>query len=311
MNISGFQPAFFQGAPSSFGLFSPSSMAVPTTSAFGASPLAQQSPGLGTSAFGASNMAGSGNVYDQMNQLMGFMGMFMMGIMGFIMQLFSMMSNTPGGMLGTTGAPGGSTGSSPGGSSAVGNNPGGNSRGNPGGNPGGNAVSSAGFNNPAAPSGPSFRSSAGNGNISSLGAAAGGNLADVASRTGGALGSSGWCLKGVATSLANYGVKIPALGSAYKAAAYFDAHPENFERINGVRPEDVKNLPPDYVVVYDRGHGSGAGYTHGHIFITAGKGRAYSDHAETISGPRPGQAFAVYKVKKETANNNAKNTQAA
>lgn len=304
MNVSGFQPAFFQGAPSAFQT-GPASMAVSTTSAFGASPMGQQS---GPGAFGASNMAGSGNVYDQMNQLMGFMGMFMMGIMGFMMQLFSMISNKSGGMLGTTGAPGGSTGSSPGGSTAVsGNNPGGNASGNPGvtggNNPGGNVATTG--NNPGG-NGPTFTSSAGNGNVAGLTAASGGNLADVASRTGGALNKRGWCLLGVQTSLRNYGVTLPAMGSAYKAAGYMDAHPETFQRVNGIRPEDVKKLPPDYVVVYDRGHGSGAGYTHGHIFITAGNGRAYSDHEETISGPRPGQSFAVYKVKK-----GGNNTQAA
>lgn len=122
-------------------------------------------------------------------------------------------------------------------------------------------------------------------------------LADIASRTGGALNSQGWCLKGVQTSLRNFGVTLPPMGSAYKAAAYMDGRPETFERVNVSRREDLRNLPPGHIVVYDRGHGSGAGFEHGHIYITAGNGVGYSDHRENIFLPRDGQKFSVFKVK--------------
>ncbi|MEN9407642.1 MAG: hypothetical protein RLZZ455_858 [Candidatus Parcubacteria bacterium] len=102
---------------------------------------------------------------------------------------------------------------------------------------------------------------------------------------------SGWCLAGVRYSLQLSDIMIEDLkgiGSAYKAEAVFDSHPELFEKLN-ISRKSIPSLPPGTILVYepnqDSDPGGGAydlvdGVHHGHISILRGR----NDQKEVLAG---------------------------
>ena len=104
---------------------------------------------------------------------------------------------------------------------------------------------------------------------------------------------NGWCLAGVRYSLQLTDIAIEGLkgiGSAYKAEAVLDDHPELFEKLN-ISRKSIPSLPPGSILVYepnqdsDPGGGSydqvpGNPEHHGHISIIRGR----NDQREVLVG---------------------------
>ncbi|MGE4203104.1 MAG: hypothetical protein AB7J86_20800 [Vulcanimicrobiota bacterium] len=115
--------------------------------------------------------------------------------------------------------------------------------------------------------------SAGNAPSVDLGSIQGGtpwgrSLASDAARN--ANGPGGWCYKWVANALGRHGVNVHG-ASAYMAADQLAGNPK-FREVR-VPANQLRNLPPGAVVVWNRG----AGHPHGHISIALGDGREASD----------------------------------
>lgn len=193
------------------------------------------------------------------------MGMLMMLMMFMMMMLMG--GGGSGGLANLLGGKNGNTGdsSSSGGSS----NPGGSS-GGPGSsdNSGGALVSGAGIQETPAMA-----------RLAAQGKSAAANR-----------NSHGMCLAGVQDALQSFGCKDQRLPSAYMKADQLAGDP-NFKEVK-VSANDLKNLPPGCIIVWNRsGDGSAFGQ-HGHIQITQGGGKATSDHFETISNL--GTSFRVF-----------------
>ncbi|MGE0490768.1 MAG: hypothetical protein AB7S38_16295, partial [Vulcanimicrobiota bacterium] len=94
------------------------------------------------------------------------------------------------------------------------------------------------------------------------------SLASDAARN--AIGPGGWCYKWVANALGRHGVNVHG-ASAYMAADQLAGNPK-FREVR-VPANQLRNLPPGAVVVWNRG----AGHPHGHISIALGDGREASD----------------------------------
>lgn len=86
-----------------------------------------------------------------------------------------------------------------------------------------------------------------------------------------ATGSGGWCLKYTGQALARAGVKVSG-ASAYMAGDQM-ARSDKFHEVQGLRANQLPELPPGAVVVWDRS----PGHPHGHISISLGDGREASD----------------------------------
>lgn len=84
-------------------------------------------------------------------------------------------------------------------------------------------------------------------------------------------GPGGWCLRWVSQDLARHGVNVGG-GSAYQAADQL-AQNSRFHEVRGVRNDQLRQLPPGSVVVWDRG----PGHEHGHISVALGNGMEASD----------------------------------
>lgn len=106
------------------------------------------------------------------------------------------------------------------------------------------------------------------------GNAFGQQVAKYAENTATAMGSKGWCYKGVANSLAKAGVNVHG-ASAYMAADQL-AQNGKFNEVT-VSKNDLKSLPAGAVVVWDKC----SGHPHGHISVALGDGREASDHVQT------------------------------
>lgn len=81
-------------------------------------------------------------------------------------------------------------------------------------------------------------------------------------------------------------------GSAYKAANYFNAHPEKFERLD-VEQKDLKNLQAGCIIVYQKN-----GFD-GHVAITNGYGQEMSDCTDNmkwVERRKEGATFTVYRL---------------
>ncbi len=115
------------------------------------------------------------------------------------------------------------------------------------------------------------------------------HLAAVARVTGGALGTSGWCAKGVMDSLEAAGLGVPRVASAYMAADNF-ARDSRFREVN-LSPEQIRNLPPGAIIVSPSNYG-GYGSPHGHITVTLGNGQEASDHVQNLI-VAPGQRVFI------------------
>jgi len=115
------------------------------------------------------------------------------------------------------------------------------------------------------------------------------HLAAVARRTGGALGTTGWCAKGVMDSLEAAGLGVQRVPSAYMAADVL-AGDSRFREVN-LSPEQIRNLPPGAVIVSPSNYG-GFGSPHGHITISLGNGQEASDHIQNLI-TAPGQRVFI------------------
>jgi hypothetical protein len=103
--------------------------------------------------------------------------------------------------------------------------------------------------------------------------------------------NSGKCLKGVRLTLEGAGVQLrdPRTGgnlnSAYQAADVLaNQHRDRFTEMTPASRNDLRNLPPGAIVVWDRNPDPGLraanpsnGYSHGHIEVIGEGGQAYSD----------------------------------
>lgn len=84
------------------------------------------------------------------------------------------------------------------------------------------------------------------------------------------MGTSGMCYRGVKNALRPMGVNLHG-GSAYMAADQLAGNPK-FREIQVPR-DQLRNLPPGAVVVWNRG----PGHPHGHISVSLGNGMEGSD----------------------------------
>ncbi len=89
-----------------------------------------------------------------------------------------------------------------------------------------------------------------------------------------ATGSGGWCFKYVAETLRKFGINTSG-ASAYMAADQL-AKSDKVKEVK-VDPKDLKKLPAGAIVVWNKGNG----HEHGHISISDGKGKEYSDVPRT------------------------------
>lgn len=85
-----------------------------------------------------------------------------------------------------------------------------------------------------------------------------------------ATGSGGYCFKYVSEVLRKFGINTSG-ASAYMAADQL-AKSDKVKEVK-VDPKDLKKLPAGAIVVWNKG----AGHEHGHISISDGKGKEYSD----------------------------------
>lgn len=84
-------------------------------------------------------------------------------------------------------------------------------------------------------------------------------------------GPGGYCYRWVKQALRSHGVNLQG-GSAYQAADQL-AQNGRFHEVRGMRPDQLRQLPPGAVVVWNRG----PGHQHGHISIALGNGMEASD----------------------------------
>lgn len=103
-------------------------------------------------------------------------------------------------------------------------------------------------------------------------------LAETARRVGGAMGTTGWCAKGVRLSLEAAGLGGLRVPSAYMAADILARDPR-FREVR-MTPDQIRNLPPGAVVVTPKGYRPGS--IHGHITISLGNGMEASDHVQRM-----------------------------
>ncbi len=154
-----------------------------------------------------------------------------------------------------------------------------------GGNSYGGGTQTTGANSPAtAPSGPAPVGPP------PAGTDAGEHLAQAAEATANAMGSTGWCYKGVSQSVGNaLGVPLTG-GSAYMAADQLAGMPDKFQEVE-VSPENLTELPPGAIVVWGKTSAS----PHGHISVALGDGREASDHVQNqITSLRGASNYRVF-----------------
>ena len=104
------------------------------------------------------------------------------------------------------------------------------------------------------------------------------------------------CYTGVKYALWNSGVikdyaDMPK-GSAYRAAEYFDAHPDQFKKLD-VQADDLQKLPAGRIIVYKQDG------EHGHIAITNGNGQEMSDCTDNmkwLESHGKNATFSVYEL---------------
>lgn len=107
-------------------------------------------------------------------------------------------------------------------------------------------------------------------------------IAQAALTSGGAMGTVGWCFRGVCNTLKATGLwngQTPVSGaSAYMAADQLAARNDFKEVTSEISREDLKKLPAGAIVVW--GQHSGKNGQHGHISVALGDGREASDHIQ-------------------------------
>lgn len=121
------------------------------------------------------------------------------------------------------------------------------------------------------------------------GSSTGEALAHTAEQVANRMGTTGWCYRGAAESIAqSMGVQLTG-GSAYMAADQIAAS-GRFQEVE-VSPENLTQLPPGAVVVWGQTDAS----PHGHISIALGDGREASDHVQNqITSLRGATNYRVF-----------------
>lgn len=126
-------------------------------------------------------------------------------------------------------------------------------------------------------------------------------LAKIASKVAKDMGTKGFCYSGVKHALWTAGIikdyaDMPA-GNAPEAVKYFETHPEIFEEIKDVKPEEIKNLKAGSIVIFEKPGEIG------HIGIANGNGQLYSDCTdpgtwyELKGGKEAGASYRIFKLK--------------
>lgn len=101
-------------------------------------------------------------------------------------------------------------------------------------------------------------------------------LAEIARRTATAMGTTGWCAKGVGDAMDAAGIPYQRVASAYQAADLL-ARNSNFREVS-LRPGEA---PPAGAVIVHPSMYNGS-QVHGHIAISLGNGQEASDHVQSM-----------------------------
>lgn len=120
-------------------------------------------------------------------------------------------------------------------------------------------------------------------------------LAEVSQREANQRNTKGWCYAGVKDAVSET-LGIPRLpgGSAYQAADAMRAHPDKFEEIGTITPEQLKDTPRGAVVVWERNKYSPE---HGDIGVHQGDGKQTSDTTYSKAPVAPGTKGTVFVPK--------------
>lgn len=121
-------------------------------------------------------------------------------------------------------------------------------------------------------------------------------LAKYAKKVAEEMDVSSQCYTGVKYTLWSAGVisdyaDMPR-GGASQAKNYFDAHPDQFKKLN-ISANDLKSLPAGVIIVYNKKGKDG------HIAITNGKGQEMSDSTDNmgwLNKHGKGASFTAYKL---------------
>jgi len=103
-------------------------------------------------------------------------------------------------------------------------------------------------------------------------------LAESARAMAASMNTRGWCAKGVNRALANAGLYVNPLPSAYMYGNVLAKDPR-FREVS-LTDDQIRKLPPGAIVV--TAPYNSPGNPHGHIMVTLGNGMEASDHIQSM-----------------------------